>query len=419
MKKLLTLAIIMIALAIVSCKKETPGDGGQPGNSIEIQITGISDTTATSAVCHVSITADNVEIIERGVCWNKSGEPTVSDYYTSKGTGDGGFSLYITELEPTTKYFVRAYAKFENDVKYSNELEFTTLEVILSREVQTLYMSHITDESAWCHARIVDWKGADELFSWGCCWSTTPHPDFNDSINWSGAIISGGFVTALTELTASTKYYVRAYVENASGFFYGNEIEFVAENEEPHENPWSPEPVDGHIPSSVLPDALAAEIGQYMNIYSGENPMIIDSLYNSSPHKLMLTTFDEPADTVYHDLRFQFIKKDNKVDLIEWVFDNYAQYYYPIAFRDLYMIGSGNNFTAYYLEENTSYSTGYYKKATILSGTFDEANNAVNDFKIAEILLKTYGNPNLPPENSYRIAGDADGVSEYYPMFYK
>jgi len=407
----------MIAVTIVSCKKENPGDGGQPGNNIEIQITGITDTTATSAVCHVSITADNVEIIERGVCWNKSGEPTVSDYYTSKGSGDGGFSLYITELEPTTKYFVRAYAKFENDVKYSNELEFTTLEVILSREVQTLYMSHITDESAWCHARIVDWKGVDELFSWGCCWSTTPHPDFNDSTNWSGAIIGDEFVTVLTELTASTKYYVRAYVENASGFFYGNEIEFVAENEEPHPNPWSPEPVNGQIPVEVLPEALAAEIGQYMNIYSGETPLIIDSLYNSSPHKLFHTTFDEPADTVYHDLRFQFVKKDNKVDLIEWVFDNYAQYYYPIAFRDLYMIGSGNNFTAYYLEED--YSNGKYTKTvTILSGTFDEANNAVNDFKIAEILLKTYGNPNLPPENSYRIVGDADGVSEYYPMPY-
>lgn len=408
----------MIAVTIVSCKKENPGDGGQPGNNIEIQITGITDTTATSAVCHVSITADNVEIIERGVCWNKSGEPTVSDYYTSKGSGDGGFSLYITELEPTTKYFVRAYAKFENDVKYSNELEFTTLEVILSREVQTLYMSHITDESAWCHARIVDWKGVDELFSWGCCWSTTPHPDFNDSTNWSGAIIGDEFVTALTELTASTKYYVRAYVENASGFFYGNEIEFVAENEEPHPNPWSPEPVNGQIPVEVLPEALAAEIGQYMNIYSGETPLIIDSLYNSSPHKLFHTTFDEPADTVYHDLRFQFIKKDNKVDLIEWVFDNYAQYYYPIAFRDLYMMGSGNNFTAYYLEED--YSNGKYTKTvTILSGTFDEANNAVNDFKIAEILLKTYGNPNLPPENSYRIVGDADGVSNYYPYFGK
>lgn len=418
MKKFLTLAIIMIAVTIVSCKKENPGDGGQPGNNIEIQITGITDTTATSAVCHVSITADNVEIIERGVCWNKSGEPTVSDYYTSKGSGDGGFSLYITELEPTTKYFVRAYAKFENDVKYSNELEFTTLEIILSREVQTLYMSHITDESAWCHARIVDWKGVDELFSWGCCWSTTPHPDFNDSTNWSGAIIGDEFVTALTELTASTKYYVRAYVENASGFFYGNEIEFVAENEEPHPNPWAPEPVDGHIPSEVLPDELAAEIGQYMNIYSGENPkIIIENAYRSHPHKLIHTTFDEPADTIYHDYYFEIRRNfDNVIDLVEYIWDENVGLPIPTGSRS-YIIGSGDDFTIYYLKED--YTNGYAKTATILSGTWDEENDAVNNFKMAEILLKTFENPNLPPENSYRIIGDADSVSNYYPYFGK
>lgn len=284
-------------------------------------------------------------------------------------------------------------------------------------QMQTLYMRNISDIAAECVCKMINWDSVS-LAGWGCCWSTTHNPTINDDYIESLVIISGQYVGFLTDLTPGTTYYVRAYGKNAEGVGYGNEIEFVAENEEPHPNPWSPEPVNGQIPVEVLPEELAAEIGQYMNIYSGENPMVIDSLYNSSPHKLMHTTFDEPADTVYHDLRFQFIKKDNKVDLIEWVFDNYAQYYYPIAFRDLYMIGTGNNFTAYYLEENTSYTTGYYKKATILSGTFDEANNAVNDFKIAEILLKTYGNPNLPPENSYRIVGDADGVSEYFPMPY-
>ena len=283
-------------------------------------------------------------------------------------------------------------------------------------QLQTLYMRNISDTAAECVCNMINWDSV-ALAEWGCCWSTTHNPTINDDYIESLVIISGQYVGFLTDLTPGTTYYVRAYGQNSEGIGYGNEIEFVAENEEPHPNPWSPEPVNGQIPVEVLPEALAAEIGQYMNIYSGENPIVLDSLYNSSPHKLMHTTFDEPADTVYHDLRFQFIKKDNKVDLIEWVFDNYAQYYYPIAFRDLYMIGSGNNFTAYYLEEDYS-NGGYTKTATILSGTFDEANNAVNDFKIAEILIKTYGNPNLPPENSYRIVGDADGVSEYYPMPY-
>ena len=325
MKKYLTLAIIMIALIIISCKKETPS--------------------------------------------NVNPEPPV-----------------------------------------------VVVDSTLLPQLQTLYMRNISDTAAECVCNMINWDSV-ALAEWGCCWSTTHNPTINDNHVQSTIIMGGQFVGFLTDLTPGTTYYVRAYGQNSEGIGYGNEIEFVAENED-HPNPWSPEPVNGQIPVEVLPEALAAEIGQYMNIYSGENTIVIDSLYNSSPHKLMHTTFDEPADTVYHDLRFQFIKKDDKVDLIEWVFDNYAQYYYPIAFRDLYMIGTGNNFTAYYLEENTSYTTGYYKKATILSGTFDEANNAVNDFKIAEILLKTYGNPNLPPENSYRIVGDADGVSEYYPMPY-
>jgi hypothetical protein len=310
--------------------------------------------------------------------------------------------------------------KKEKPTNDNSEPPIVVVDSTLLPQLQTLYMINITDTTANCECKVLNAQcNSLDLRDYGCCWSTSHNPTINDNHNYTYMMDSHGeYNVVLTNLTPGTTYYVRAYGQNEEGIGYGNEIEFVAEYED-HPNPWSPEPVNGHIPSSVLPDALAAEIGQYMNIYSGENPIVIDSLYNSSPHKLMHTTFDEPADTIYHDLRFQFVKKDNKVDLIEWVFDNYAQYYYPIAFRDLYMIGSGNNFTAYYLEENTSYSTGYYKTATILSGTFDEANNAVNNFKIAEILLKTYGNPNLPPENSYRIVGDADGVSNYYPYFGK
>ena len=304
--------------------------------------------------------------------------------------------------------------KKEKPTNDNSEPPIVVVDSTLLPQVQTLYLKNITEETAECVAKIVNWDSV-ALTEWGFCWSTSHNPTINDNTVQSTVIFSGVFGGLLTNLTYSATYYVRAYAQNRYGLVYGNEIDFVAV---PHPNPWSPEPVNGQIPVEVLPEALAAEIGQYMNIYSGETPLIIDSLYNSSPHKLMHTTFDEPADTVYHDLRFQFIKKDNKVDLIEWVFDNYAQYYYPIAFRDLYMIGSGNNFTAYYLEED--YSNGKYTKTvTILSGTFDEANNAVNDFKIAEILVKTYGNPNLPPENSYRIIGDADGVSNYYPYFGK
>ena len=282
-------------------------------------------------------------------------------------------------------------------------------------QLHTLYMRDITDASAKCVCKIDDWDMAD-IIEYGCCWSTSHYPTINDNHRYTSAIISGEYRVPLTDLTPGTTYYVRAYGKNAEGVGYGNEISFVAENEEPHPNPWSPEPVDGHIPSSVLPDAIADEIGQYMNIYSGENPMVMDSVFNASPYVLIHTNFVEATDSVYHDFRFQFIKKDNnKVDLIVWQWNNEIEAYTPEDVRDVYMLGSGNNFTAYYLKEDYS-EGGYVRLAAIFSGTWDEANNAVNDFKVATIVVKTFENPDYTPENSYGIFGDADGVSEYFSL---
>ena len=284
-------------------------------------------------------------------------------------------------------------------------------------QMQTLYMRNISDTAAECVCKMINWESV-ALAEWGCCWSTTHNPTIDDNHEQSWIIMGGEYVGFLTNLTPGTTYYVRAYGQNEEGVGYGNETEFVAENEEPHPNPWSPEPVNGHIPSSVLPDAIADEIGQYMNIYSGENPMVIDSLFNSSPHILMHANFGEATDSVYYDFRFKFIRKDNnKVDLIAWLWNDQIGTYTPEAVRDLYMIGSGNDFTAYYLKDDYS-EDGYFKMANIFSGTWDEANCAVNDFKVAQILVKSYGNPNFPPENSYIIVGDEDGVSEYFPMPY-
>lgn len=281
-------------------------------------------------------------------------------------------------------------------------------------QVQTMYLKDIEGDYAVCVARIVNWDSV-ALTEWGFCWSTSHNPTINDNTVQSTMILSGEFSGLLTNLTYSATYYVRAYAKNRYGLIYGNEIDFVAVQ---HLNPWAPEPFDGHIPSEVLPDELAAEIGQYMNIYSGENPkIIIENAYRSHPHKLIHTTFDEPADTIYHDYYFEIRRNfDNVIDLVEYIWDENVGLPIPTGSRS-YIIGSGDDFTIYYLKED--YTNGYAKTATILSGTWDEENDAVNNFKMAEILLKTFENPNLPPENSYRIIGDADSVSNYYPYFGK
>lgn len=70
----------------------------------------------------------------------------------------------------------------------------------------------------------------------GICYSTTPNPDISSTITKGGNSI-GSFPSNMSPLMANTKYYVRAYMWNASGIFYGNEVEFTTLNY-PTENIW-------------------------------------------------------------------------------------------------------------------------------------------------------------------------------------
>jgi uncharacterized protein (TIGR02145 family) len=69
-------------------------------------------------------------------------------------------------------------------------------------------------------------NGGIEIMIIGVSWSTSPNPTIssNKTSNITG---SGSFSSSITGLTASTKYYVRAYATNSSGTSYGNELTFT------------------------------------------------------------------------------------------------------------------------------------------------------------------------------------------------
>lgn len=406
MKKLLI--ILLLTTLFASCNKDDTNNSTTVGDVV-IKLNEIKEITATSAICDVIIIDhDNLGVIERGVCWNEFGTPTVLNSHTLDGEGDGEFECLMTDLTPNTKYFVRAYAMIENHVKYGNELSFTTLGSILP-EVQTLYVDNITQESANCWGFITNWETAGAT-NYGFCWSTTNNPSITDHNVQSTIILGGEFGATLIDLSPETTYYVRTYAENMSGLIYGNEIEFTTLES----NNISPTPINGEIPPSVLPNELANEISQYANIYQGNYPPEFETQFVSSPHMLFYSTTGEPINTVHNDRYIAFIRRGDKIDFYGKQWDDEVNLFYEEVHRNLNIIGSGNNFTTYYITEG--YPNGLYaKQSTIFSGTWDAYNNAVNDFKVVVILLETSGNPNLAPVNSYRILGDGDGVSPYTP----
>lgn len=90
-----------------------------------VAVTAITDTSGVSGG---TISADGgASITAKGVCWNTTGTPTLSDSYTTDGTGTDAFVSTMNPLSQNQLYYVRAYATNSAGTGYGNELQFTTL----------------------------------------------------------------------------------------------------------------------------------------------------------------------------------------------------------------------------------------------------------------------------------------------------
>lgn len=104
------------------------GNGGGPNAIPVVETSPVKEITETSAIGSGVVTSDGGgNVIERGVCWSNQPNPIVSGDHAIAGTGAGTFSCEIADLEPNTKYYVRAYAINSMGVGYGNEVDFTTL----------------------------------------------------------------------------------------------------------------------------------------------------------------------------------------------------------------------------------------------------------------------------------------------------
>jgi uncharacterized protein (TIGR02145 family) len=65
-------------------------------------------------------------ISARGVVWNTTGTPTISDSKTTDGSTIGSYVSNLTALIPSTTYYVRAYATNNTGTAYGNQQTFTT-----------------------------------------------------------------------------------------------------------------------------------------------------------------------------------------------------------------------------------------------------------------------------------------------------
>ena len=87
-------------------------------------VTNVTETEATSGGY---VTDDGgSSVTARGVCWNTTGSPEVTDNHTTDGNGTGTFASQITGLTCNTWYYARAYATNSSGTAYGVDQTFTT-----------------------------------------------------------------------------------------------------------------------------------------------------------------------------------------------------------------------------------------------------------------------------------------------------
>jgi len=165
-------------------------------------------------------------ITQRGVCWNTSPNPTLANNFTVDGTGTGSFTSNVFPLNPSTDYYLRAYATNQAGTAYGNERLFTT-----PNSNQTAVLPVVTTSNAVYQDGLVALGGgtvsiaSGSVTSRGVCWATGVTPTINSShtVNGQG---QGVFSSSLGNLLPNTLYRVRAYATSDAGVVYGQEVLF-------------------------------------------------------------------------------------------------------------------------------------------------------------------------------------------------
>ena len=208
-------------------------------NAPTVTTSSATNITTSSATIGGNVTSDGgATVTERGVCYStSSSNPTTSNNKKSSGSGLGSFTVNLSNLSAGTKYYVRAYAINEIGTSYGPTISFTTEEPTYSKPtVTTSSATYVTTSSATIGGNVTS-DGGTTVTERGVCYSTSSStPTTSNSKKTAGSGL-GNFTVNLSNLSAGTKYYVRAYAINEVGTSYGSTISFTTEEEPSYSKP--------------------------------------------------------------------------------------------------------------------------------------------------------------------------------------
>ncbi len=188
----------------------------------------ITSITSTTAISGGNITANGGgAITSRGVCWNTSTDPTTANNITTDGTGTGSFVSNLTNLQPETTYYVKAYATNSAGTAYGNELNFITL--CTAPTATTNAATNAGTSTATLNGSVnANGFSTTVTFEYG---TTT---SYGSTVTASQSPLRGSSNTAVsaevTSLALNTTYHYTVIVENCGGTANGGDETFTTSN---------------------------------------------------------------------------------------------------------------------------------------------------------------------------------------------
>ena len=215
------IGLSFLIIMLFACKKF------EPERVVRVETVSVTDVNYSSCTALGSIIDIGKNgVTQHGFCWSISQNPTLADNKIELGSksAPGDYYASITELSPNTTYYIKAFAR-SNDEEFYGEQKSCVTPSPIKPTVETTPVSNETRNTAQSGGNIIDDGGA-EVTGRGVCWSTTEGPTISDSKTEDGSG-TGSYTSNLTGLTPGTNYYLRAYATNSIGTDYGEQVPFT------------------------------------------------------------------------------------------------------------------------------------------------------------------------------------------------
>lgn len=149
-----------ILLLTQGCSSENSEPDPGETTTVSISTPAVSEVTESKAVITATITTNaSSAIIKKGICYDTQSTPTISDRTVEMSSAGLSINLTMSNLEPETQYYVRAFVTVANgNPVYSSETSFTTTAHSVTSELDSYVAPTYPDN----YVNLSDWNKRNE-----------------------------------------------------------------------------------------------------------------------------------------------------------------------------------------------------------------------------------------------------------------